>query len=99
MHRHAAHRNVLAFMLAAFRELDIERGGGAAGIGKEQLVEIAHAVEQQAIGMRALELEILRHRRGRRFGGVRGCGGHRFAGGFADRFGHAGKLAENAACL
>jgi hypothetical protein len=36
-------------MLAARGERDIERRGGGARIVEEQLEEIAHAVEQQAI--------------------------------------------------
>ena len=58
-HRHAAHRNVLALMLAALGERDAERARGDLGVLEEQLVEIAHAVEQEAIGVRRLDLEIL----------------------------------------
>ena len=90
MHWHAAHRNVLALMLAALGQLDVERRRGFLQILEEQLVEIAHAIEQQAIGMRALEIEILRHRR-RRFGRSSLRLGRRFAHGFR----HGGKLAEN----
>ena len=71
---HAAHRNVLAAMLAAPGERDVENGRGLQRILEEQLVEIAHAVEQQTIRMRPLGREILRHRRrgdGGRFGRAR----------------------------
>ena len=64
-HRHAAHRNVLALMLAPLGERDAERARSDLGVLEEQLVEIAHAVEQEAIGVRRLDLEILcDHRRG-----------------------------------
>ena len=48
MHRHAAHRDRLAGMLAALGQRDVERGGGGLGVGEEQLVEIAHAEEHAA---------------------------------------------------
>jgi hypothetical protein len=50
-------------MLAAPGERDVEDGCGLQRILEEQLVEIAHAVEQQAIRMHPLGREILRHRR------------------------------------
>ena len=46
--RHAAHRNVVALMLAALGEHDPERLGGDFGVLEEQFVEIAHPVEQAA---------------------------------------------------
>ncbi len=76
--RHAAHRNVLALVLAALRQRDAERAAGDLRVLEEQLVEVAHAVEQQRIGIRPLDLdELLHHRRrtGRRqLGGTGGCG-------------------------
>ncbi len=51
--RHAAHRNVAAQMLAALGQHDAERARGGLGIVEEQLVEIAHPVEQQAVRMGA----------------------------------------------
>ncbi len=62
-HRHAAHRNVLALMLTALGERDPERARGDFRVLEEQLVEIPHAVEQEAVGVRGLDLEILRHHR------------------------------------
>ena len=83
--RHAAHRDVLAEMLAALGQHDAERPRGDFGILEEQLVEVAHPVEQQAIRMGGLDLEVLLHHRrqpadglGSRVGrlGGRGMDGH-----------------------
>ena len=63
VHRHAAHRDVVALMLAALGQRDVERRRGLRRILEEQLVEIAHAVEQQIVGMGRLDREILRHHR------------------------------------
>ncbi len=74
MDRHTAHGDVLAEMLAALGQRDAERPAGDGGILEEQLVEIAHAVEQEAIGVGRFDLQILGHHRrgdGRR-------GGHLF---------------------
>ena len=60
---HAAHRDVRAAVLAALGERDVERLGRGHGIVEEHLVEVAHPVEEQRIGMRALDLQILRHHR------------------------------------
>ena len=48
LHRHAAHRDIHALVLAALGQHDAERSGGDFGVLEEQLVEIAHPVEQQA---------------------------------------------------
>ena len=64
--RHPRHHHRLAARLAALRERDVEQAGGLFGIGKEQLVEVAHAVEQQRVGVLGLEAEVLLHH-----GGVR----------------------------
>ena len=48
MNRHAAHGDIFAQMLAALGQRDAEVARGDLRILKEQLVEIAHAVEQQA---------------------------------------------------
>ena len=61
--RHAAHRNVAAEMLAALGQDDAERAGRDFGIVEEQFVEIAHPVEQQAIRIGRLDLDILLHHR------------------------------------
>ena len=46
MMRHAAHCDILALVLAAFGEGNIERFGGGHGIVKKQLIEITHAIKQ-----------------------------------------------------
>ena len=46
VHRHTAHRDVVAEMLAAFGQRDVERFGRRNRVVEEQLVEIAHPVEQ-----------------------------------------------------
>ena len=61
--RHAAHRNVAAEMLAALGQHDAEVAGRDFGIVEEQFVEIAHPVEQQAIRIGRLDLDILLHHR------------------------------------
>ena len=67
MDRHAAHGNVLAQMLAALGQGDAERARGDFRVLEEQLVEVAHAVEQEAIGIGRLDLQILGdHGRGER---------------------------------
>ena len=84
---HAAHGDVVAEMLAALGERDAERARGDLGVGEEHLVEIAHAVEEQAIRIGRLDLQVLRHHRrgagkvgGRRRGGF-GCVGAGIHGG------------------
>ena len=67
---HAAHGNVVSLMLAPFRQHDPEGAAGDLGIIEEQLVEIAHPVEQQAIRVGRLDLHVLRHHR--RHAGVEG---------------------------
>jgi hypothetical protein len=61
MHGHAAHGNVFAAMLAALRQCDAERTAGRLGVFEEELVEIAHAIEQQAVRIGSLDLDILLH--------------------------------------
>jgi len=78
VHGHAAHGDLLALVLAALGERDIERRRGNGRILEEQFVEIPHAVEQEHARMRRLDVQILghhgRHRR-RLFalGGIGGC--------------------------
>ena len=62
--RHAAHRNVAAKMLAALGQHDAERARGDFGVVEEHFVEIAHPVEQEAIRIGRLDLDILLHHRG-----------------------------------
>jgi hypothetical protein len=61
MDRHAAHRDVAAEMFAALGEHDPERARGDFGVVEEQFVEIAHPVEQEAIRIGSLDLDILLH--------------------------------------
>ena len=72
MHRHAAHGNVLAKMLATLGQRDAERARGYGSVLEEQLVEIAHAVEQEAVGIGRFDLQILGHHRGGDARGARG---------------------------
>ena len=58
---HAAHGDVLALVLAALGQNDAEDARRHDGILQEQLVEVAHAVEQQRVGVLRLDAEILRH--------------------------------------
>ncbi len=62
-HRHAAHRDIHALMLAAFGQHDAERARGDFGVLEKQLVEIAHPVEQQQPGIGGLDLQVLFHHR------------------------------------
>ncbi len=59
--RDAAHRNVTAEMLAALGQHDAERARSDLGVVEEQLVKIAHPVEQQTIRIGGLDLDILLH--------------------------------------
>ena len=63
VHRHAAHLDVLAQMLAALGERDVQRRRRAHGIVEEQLVEIAHPVEHEMVRMRRLDRQVLAHHR------------------------------------
>ena len=73
MNRHPAHGNVLPSMPPSARERDVERRRGTFRILEEHLVEVAHAIEQDRIRMRALDVHVLGHHRGRfvRAGGGR----------------------------
>jgi hypothetical protein len=50
-------------MLAPLGELDAECLGGFDRVVEEQLEEVAHAIEQEGIGMGGLDAGILRHHR------------------------------------
>jgi len=63
MHRHARHHHRLAGALAAGGERDVEQAIGAARVVEEQLVEIAHAIEHERVGMLGLDTQVLRHHR------------------------------------
>ena len=62
---HPAHGDVLAQVLAALGQHDRQRGGGDDRIVEEELVEIAHAIPEQAVGIGRLDLEVLGHGRAR----------------------------------
>src|SRR5205814_2894605 len=69
--RHAGHGDRLAGRLPARGEGDVEERRSAAGIVVEQLVEIAHAVEEQHVRVLTLDAQVLlHHRRMRRAGRV-----------------------------
>ena len=63
VHRDAAHRDVVAVVLAAFRQGDVQRLGRRHRVVKEHLVEVTHPVEQQRVGVLRLDLQILCHHR------------------------------------
>ena len=63
MHRHPAHRDCIAGILAARGQRDIQRRRCQLGVLVKQLKKIAHPVEQQAIAGLFLQTEILLHHR------------------------------------
>jgi hypothetical protein len=50
----------------ALGQRDVEGRRRRLGVLEEHLVEVAHPVEQERVGMRRLDLKILRHHRRRR---------------------------------
>ena len=62
--RHAGHDHRLPGRLAAPGQGDVEQPRGASGVVIEQLVEIAHAEQQQMRRMLGLERQVLLHQRG-----------------------------------
>ncbi|KAG1086640.1 hypothetical protein G6F57_021597 [Rhizopus arrhizus] len=68
MHRHAGHRDRRAAGAAALGQGDVQQPRRLAGVVVEQLVEIAHAEEQQQVRMVGLGREELLHQRGVFFG-------------------------------
>jgi hypothetical protein len=64
VHGHAGHRDRRPGRRAAPRERDPEQSRGALGVAVEQLVEVAHAVEQQPVGVLGLDAQVLLHHRG-----------------------------------
>ena len=67
----ARHRNRRPGRLSAGGQRDVEQARRAFGVDVEQLVEVAHPVEQQLVRMLCLDAKILLHHR--RMGGKR-CG-------------------------
>ena len=64
MKRHTGHHHRLAVGLAALRERDVEQARDLLSIRKEQLVKVAHAVEQQRLGVVSFEPQVLLHHGG-----------------------------------
>jgi hypothetical protein len=64
VNRHAAHRDRLARVFAAFGKRDVEAGRCGLCIIEEQFEEIAHAVEEQGVASFVLEAPVLDHHRG-----------------------------------
>ena len=86
VHRDAAHRDLGAAVAATLGQHDAERPRRDLRVAEEQLVEISHPVEQEAIGIGRFDLDILRHH-GRGAGRIQGGGG-RFGGGADGSSGH-----------
>ena len=61
--RHAGHLDRAACRGAARGERDVEQPRSLFGVVEKQLVKIAHAVEQQHVGMLRLDAQILLHHR------------------------------------
>jgi hypothetical protein len=61
MEGHAGHLDRLAGRSAALGQRDVHQLCGTHGIFEEQLVEIAHAVEQQLVRMLCLDAQVLLH--------------------------------------
>ncbi len=72
---HTGHGDRFAAGLATRGQRDVEQARGLARVLEEQLVEIAHTVEQQGVGMLRLDAQVLLHH-GRVCGKGVGCGGH-----------------------
>ena len=51
MDRHAAHGNIVALMLARLVRAMSSASDALGGVVEKQLIEIAHPIEQQIIGM------------------------------------------------
>ena len=72
MHRDARHRDGFARRLAARGDADAEQFAGAARVVVEEFVEVAHAVEDEGVGVVFFDAEVLLHHR--RVGAVHGLG-------------------------
>ena len=89
--RHACHRNWLPRGISALGQGDVEQARGLAGVVVEQLVEVAHAEEQQHVRMLRLGGEELLHERGVFGGGA--CGRAVHEGIAVHRFRRSGRCA------
>ena len=72
VHRHAGHRDRLAGARAARGQGDVEQAMRALRVVEEELVEVAHPVEEERVGMLGLDAQVLLHHRrvADRLGGV-----------------------------
>ena len=61
---YARHRNGSPRRCAALGERDVQQLRGAARVVVEHFIEIAHAIEQQHVGMLCLDAQVLLHHRG-----------------------------------
>ena len=61
MDRNAAHWDIFIIVLATLGLGNVQCGGCGDGIIKDQLVNIAHPIEQQGIRMGCLNFQVLRH--------------------------------------
>ncbi len=71
-HRHAGHGNRRSGGGAALGERNIQERRGTAGIVVKHFVEIAHAIEQQHVGMLRLDAQVLLHHGGVVLPGIAG---------------------------
>ena len=74
MHRHPGHGDVLALVLAALGQGDAQGLRGDLGVLEEQLVEIAHAEEDDGVRLAGLGRQELRHDGRRPLAGRDGVG-------------------------
>ena len=79
MEGHPRHHHRLSGRLAALRQRDVQQPGGFFCVAPEQLVKVAHAVEQQGVGVLRFHGQVLRHHG--RVGRKIGMGGRRSGGG------------------
>jgi len=61
--RHARHRDRLPCRTAARRKRDVEQCSRTTSVLVEELVEVAHAVEQQCVRVLGLDAQVLLHHR------------------------------------
>ncbi len=61
--RHARHRDRLPGGAAARRERDVQQCSSATSVLVEQLVKVAHAVEEQSVRVLSLDAQVLLHHR------------------------------------
>jgi len=64
MHRHAGHHHGLPRAGAARRERDVEQAVGLARVVVEDFVEVAHAEEDERVGVLGFQAQVLLHDRG-----------------------------------